>query len=61
VRPLGFKGSNPLQGHVVPYVYPYFISSSSLFGHVGRSFPRPLRLVVVGVEEAGTKDYISNV
>ena len=28
VRPLGFKGSNPLQGHKGPFVYPCFFSSS---------------------------------
>lgn len=28
MRPLGFKGSNPLQGHKGPFVYPCFFSSS---------------------------------
>ena len=56
---LGVKGSNPLQG--IPYVYPCLISSASLFGHVGRSFPPPRSSFVIVVERAGTKDYISNV
>ena len=59
VRPFGVKGSNPLQG--IPYVYPCLISSASLFGHVGRSFPPPRSSFVIVVERAGTKDYISNV
>ena len=50
----------PLTRPIVPYVYPYFISSASLFGHVGRSFPPPRSSFVIVVERAGTKDYISN-
>ena len=59
VRPLGSKGSNPLQG--IPYVYHCLISSSSSFGHVVRSFPPPRSSFVIVVERAGTKDYVSNV
>ena len=59
VRPLGSKGSNPLQG--ITYVYPSLISSAYSFGHVGRSFPPPRSSFVVVVERAETKDYISNV
>ena len=55
----GLRGRT-LTRHIVPYVYPYFISSSSLFGHVGRSFPPPRSSFVIVVERAGTKDYISN-
>ena len=51
----------PLTRPIVPYVYPYLISSASLFGHVGRSFPPPRSSFVIVVERAGTKDYISNV
>ena len=55
----GLRGRTPYKA-IVPYVYPYFISSSSLFGHVGRSFPPPRSSFVIVVEKAGTKDYVSN-
>ena len=45
----------PLTRPIVPYVYPYFISSSSLFGHVGRSFPPPRSSFVIVVEEQELK------
>ena len=56
---LGLRGRTSTR-HIVPYVYPYFISSSSLFGHVGRFLPPPRSSFVIVVERAGTKDYISN-